>query len=585
MRELELLSPARDYETGRQAILHGADAVYIGPTSHGARRAAANSIDDIRRLVEFAHPYRARVYATVNTVVYERELRNVEKLIKDLYSIGVDALIVQDMGILRLDIPPIELHASTQCDTRTIDKAHFLDNVGFSQIVLARELTLSEIREICSSVRSKVECFIHGALCVSYSGRCHASLACGGRSANRGECAQMCRLPYTLTDACGKQLAKDKYLLSLHDFNATNSLRELVNAGVSSFKIEGRLKSPEYVKNVTAWYRMQLDAIIAENPQKYMRSSVGVSTIDFIPDLNKSFNRGFTDFCLTNRRNANMASVETPKSLGEPINSISELHNGDGISWPSKQGYSGTNVNGIDGKYIVNREGRRITLPAGTRRTYDILWDKKMRGETASRRISIDVELYDNRLEARDERGMFVVVDFAPDISVAKKPAFRRDVFSRLGETIYSLRKFTDNVGETRFIPNSQLTEARRRLISALTQAASSAYKYGRRLSEDECDYPVSELSYMDNVTNTLAESFYRNHGVKKIENGAESSGKNLDNCRVMTSRHCILRQMGMCLNDNPNSGVRLPLTLTSGAYKFRPNFNCKDCEMTLTKL
>lgn len=266
MRELELLAPAGNHDIAVQAILHGADAVYMGASSHGARRNAANSIDDIRRTVDFAHIYRAKVYVTVNTIIYEKELKTVETLITDLYRAGVDAIIVQDMAILRMDIPPIQLHASTQCDIRTPEKARFLQDVGFSQLVLPRELTLSEIRQMSEAVDVPLECFIHGALCVSYSGRCHASAALCGRSANRGECAQICRLPFTLTDATGKTISRDKHLLSLRDFNTSDILADLVGAGASSFKIEGRLKEAAYVKNVVGAYRRILDSIIAGNP-------------------------------------------------------------------------------------------------------------------------------------------------------------------------------------------------------------------------------------------------------------------------------------------------------------------------------
>ncbi|MDE5868996.1 MAG: U32 family peptidase, partial [Muribaculaceae bacterium] len=289
MRKLELLAPAANIEVGRQAILHGADAVYIGATSHGARHNASNSIEDIAELVKFAHQYRAKVYVTVNTLVYENEIREVENLIDSLYRIKVDALIVQDMGILRMNIPPIALHSSTQCDTRTAEKAFFLENVGFSQIVLARELSLEEISKICKSVTVPVECFIHGALCVCYSGRCQASEVCMSRSANRGECGQMCRLPYTLKNSKGEILEKDKYLLSLSDFNTSNIIFNLIEAGVSSFKIEGRLKDVEYVKNVTAFYRRLIDSYILKFPDKFCRSSVGDSDIKFVPNLEKSF--------------------------------------------------------------------------------------------------------------------------------------------------------------------------------------------------------------------------------------------------------------------------------------------------------
>ena len=278
-RNIELLSPAANKEVAKAAILSGADAVYIGATSHGARHRAANSIEDIREVVDFAHTYRARVYVTVNTLVYDNELEQVRELICRLYEVGVDALIVQDMSILRMDIPPIALHASTQCDTRTPEKARFLESVGCSQIVLARELTIPEIKEICDRVSVPVECFVHGALCVRYSGRCGASQACLGRSANRGECAQMCRMPYTLRNADGQVIEKDRYLLSLRDFNASPHLEEMLEAGVSSFKIEGRLKDVDYVRNVTAYYRKAIDEIIVRNQDRYVRSSFGESAI------------------------------------------------------------------------------------------------------------------------------------------------------------------------------------------------------------------------------------------------------------------------------------------------------------------
>ena len=302
VKTLELLAPAGNPDIAREAILHGADAVYIGASSHGARHNASNSIDDIKRVVEFAHIFRAKVYVTVNTIVYEKEIRQVERLISDLYNIGVDAIIVQDMGILRMEIPPIQLHASTQCDIRTPEKARFLQDAGFSQLVLPRELTLEEIREISEAVEVPLESFIHGALCVSYSGRCHASFATCGRSANRGECAQLCRLPYTLSDAEGRILARDKHLLSLRDLNTIDILPKIIAAGVTSFKIEGRLKEAAYVKNTVSAYRQALDSFISENPDKYRRSSAGKSEISFIPSLSKSFNRGFSHYFIDKRR-------------------------------------------------------------------------------------------------------------------------------------------------------------------------------------------------------------------------------------------------------------------------------------------
>lgn len=346
MRYLELLAPARNADTAISAILAGADAVYMGASSHGARKDAANSIDDIRRVTDFAHQFNAKVYATVNTIIYDRELRDVERLITDLYHSGTDALIVQDMGILRMDIPPIELHASTQCDIRSVEKARFLAEVGFTRLVLPRELSLREIEEIHSAVPdTELEAFIHGALCVSYSGDCRASFMTGGRSANRGECAQICRLPYTLTDSRGRKFMEDKHLLSLRDLNRSDSLGAMADAGVCSFKIEGRLKEEGYVKNTVAWYSRILDRVVGESGGNYRRLSAGRSNAGFNPSPEKSFNRGFTTYFLSGHAPVKgIASFDTPKATGTPVGKVkrcegkviiaelsAQLANGDGL--------------------------------------------------------------------------------------------------------------------------------------------------------------------------------------------------------------------------------------------------------------
>ena len=583
-RPLELLAPARDAETARQAILHGADAVYIGASSHGARSAASNSVDDIRGLVDFAHPYRARIYVTVNTIVYENELQTVERLLSDLYRAGVDAIIVQDMGILRMDIPPIQLHASTQCDISTPEKARFLQDAGFSQLVLARELTLNEIRTVCNTVNVPVECFVHGALCVSYSGRCHASLACGGRSANRGECAQICRMPYTLYDGTGRIVMRDKYLLSMHDFNASRSLADMVNAGVSSFKIEGRLKDVKYVKNTTAYYRQLLDRIIEENPQSYCRSSYGKSDISFTPDLDKSFNRGYTDFCLTNRRNSDLASTLTPKSLGEVIHDTASLNNGDGISWFENGQYTGVRVNRIDNGKIYAAGNKRISHGITLHRTYDVQWEQMLSRDTAERKIAVSMSLDAKGLTLADERGLSARVCFSPTTDIAQKPQNRRGVFEKTGGTIYQLRDFTDSIGETVFIPNSQLADLRRRGLKALDTAAAASYPFRYRSAEDlKSTFPAKRLDYRANVSNSKAASFYKEHGVADIEPAAEALRKSLNGCSVMTSRHCILRQAGLCLRDNKHA--RPPYSIDNDNNRFRIETDCSRCEMSLIKL
>lgn len=590
MRELELLAPAADVNVAMEAILHGADAVYIGASSHGARKAASNSLEDIKGLVNFAHPFRARVYVTVNTIVYEHELESVRSLIRDLYYSGVDAIIVQDMSILRMDLPPIALHASTQCDTRTLAKARFLEDVGFSQIVLARELTLSEIREICIGVSVPVECFVHGALCVSYSGRCHASQSACGRSANRGECSQICRLPFTLTDSRNKILAKDRHLLSMKDFNLSDRMEELVEAGVTSFKIEGRLKDASYVKNITSFYRRIIDDIISAHPDMYRRSSCGVQKIDFKPNLAKSFNRGFTHYFLDSRTPVKISSPLTPKSMGEIVKP-SDLNNGDGISYFNEnKEYVGVNVNRVDerGKIFT---ARSVRIPKGAElhRTYDREWQTWMAKPTAIRKIRVDISIDKHGVTAYDERGVRVRLPLDVTIDVARKPMDTSRIFGKLGNTIYELRDFTNNLPADIFIPASELTDLRQRLVELLDKAAETTYIFDKRRAEHpNAIYPHKILDYQDNVANSLAESFYLEHGVSQISPAMEVEKNKISNedahrkggRSVMTTRHCILREMGQCLKrgGKPN----LPLKITSGNMEFTLDFDCKNCEMNL---
>lgn len=603
IRQLELLAPAADKEVARQAILHGADAVYIGASSHGARSKAANSIEDIREVVDFAHKYRARVYVTVNTLVYEHEIPEVESLITSLYRAGVDAIIVQDMSVLRMNIPPIELHASTQCDTRTPEKARFLEESGFSQVVLARELTMPEISNICKSVDVPVECFVHGALCVCYSGRCQASEMCLGRSANRGECSQMCRLPYTLRNSKGDVLIKDKYLLSLSDFNASAGMLQLVEAGVSSFKIEGRLKDATYVKNVTAAYRRIIDSIIASAPDKYCRSSYGESIISFEPDLYKSFNRGFTSYFLKNRTPGQMASLYTPKSKGEIIDDIRELNNGDGISWlnPKTMAYEGVMVNKVEnGRIIANR---RVDIPRNVeiRRTLNRVWQQQMAKETAVRKINVDIAIDEKGIRAEDERGGLVRIPLDTELIPSNKKMDPRPIFEKLGNTVYKLRNFTNNFPETAFIPASILTGLRRRLTATLDEANISTYPYHYRRAENlDSTFPLKRLESSDNVANSLAFDFYKSHGVQEIKEAVEIqdrktriNGKN--DTPVMVTRYCLRRELGFCKKHPErkyasqdiftrrtvsSEDLSEPLTISSGPHTFSLKFDCRNCEM-----
>ena len=617
MKKIELLSPAGNADIAIEAIKHGADAIYIGAPSHGARKNASNSPEEIRRVVDFAHIFGAKVYVTVNTIIYENELRDVERMIREIYRAGADALIVQDMGILRMDIPPIALHASTQCDIRTPEKARFLQEVGFSQIVLARELTIKEIKAITAAVEIPVEVFVHGALCVSYSGRCSAGFACAGRSGNRGECPQICRLPFTLRDGSGKILAKDKYLLSLKDYRAENHLEELIEAGVSSFKIEGRLKEAGYVKNVTAYYSRRLNEITEASQGKYIRSSYGNVELKFEPSLEKSFNRGFTDYGL-GRSMKNIASIHTPKSLGEPIKNTRELRPGDGISFFDKDGrFDGVLVNGIrNGDIIGNRP---FSLPAGARiyRTSSVEWKKLMAAETAVRTLPLNITLSISRredatfsrrdmacrvasaetpsrrdtacrvappsltLKAQDPTGSYIILNTSLKGEPARKENSYISIFEKLGDTPFRLNNFESHIAGL-FFPASALTSARRELIKKLLQAKRATYRYDYRRNENRAyPYPAKELDYRDNVANSLAETFYKEHGIRSIEPALEVSGRSkAKGKKVMTTRHCILRELGLCLKQG--SKPKLPLTLESGNIKLTPSFDCTRCEMHL---
>ena len=605
-REIELLAPARDADIAIEAILHGADAVYMGPQSHGARAAAGNSTEDIARVAAFAHQFGAKVYATVNTLVFDDEIQRVEKLISDLYEVGVDALIVQDLGILRMNIPPITLHASTQCDLRTPEKAKFLESMGFSQLVMARELSLKEIADIHTAVpNTPLEAFVHGALCVSYSGRCQVSQCLKGRSANRGECAQICRLPFDLLDGEGNVLEKSKHLLSLRDYNASDYLEELLEAGVSSLKIEGRLKDCGYVKNVVAYYRQALDKVIAAHPDKYVRASHGVSKYTFEPNLSKSFNRSFTSYFLTERNPKNgkeMASLRTPKSLGEPVGTVlsakgktvrvsttAKISNGDGLSYFDQNGgYVGFRVNKVEGADLILKDA--ISIKAGTSiyRTYDKAFDDLLGGQSSSRKVAIDARLWWANgllnLQLSDERGNRVVksVD-CPELDIAKTDQRPRQIqaIGKLGGTIYRLEK-AEVMGE-RFIPSSVLAQLRRDAVDLLDRAQRITFKRPFRLPEQLGALCFSKyLTYYDNVANHLARELYENHGAEIVEPALECKMPN-GSPVVMHTRYCIRRELGACKKQK--GGKKLPeqLLLRNGEHILEVHCDCAKCEMQIT--
>ena len=601
---IELLAPARDADIAIAAIDHGADAVYMGAAHHGARADATNTLDDVRRACDYAHQFGARIYATVNTLIYNNELKEVERLVHDLYRIGVDALIVQDLGMLRLDLPPIALHASTQCDLRTPEKARFLEALGFSQLVMARELTLDEITAIRKVTTVPLEAFVHGALCVSYSGRCAISQVLKGRSANRGECAQLCRLPYDLVDGQGRAIVEGKHLLSLRDMARHDRLEQMMAAGVSSFKIEGRLKDMSYVKNVVAFYRRAIDKVIDRYPDRYRRSSSGSVELTFEPALDKSFNRGFTHYFLDERRPKDgtaIASIDTPKSQGEflgrvlrcngnslTIDTRATLANGDGLSYYDVQGqFTGARVNRVlDRGTVLLRE--RAAIPRGTLiyRTADKAFNDLLAKPSATRTIAVNADMrYTGNmlvLTLDDERGNHVTHTVDCDLQPAAKPQGERQraELAKLGGTIYRLNEA--QVPSDIFIPASLLARLRRETVELLDRAHGITRTVEKRRPEDKSfPCPVKKLAPADNVANCLADRLYRDHGVTDIIPAIETltfASPNL----LMHTRYCIRRQLGACLKGKNANRLPRELYLKTGDTILKVTCDCKACEMRI---
>ena len=604
-RAIELLSPARNIDCGLAAVDHGADAVYIGAARFGARAAAGNPIEDIARLADYAHTYHARIYATVNTVLRDDELAETEQLIRQLWQAGVDALIVQDLGITRLDLPPIPLHASTQMDNRTVEKVRFLSEAGFRQVVLARELSLDDIARIHRACpETALEVFVHGALCVSYSGQCYASQACFGRSANRGECAQFCRLPFTLVDAEGRTIARNKHLLSLKDLNQSGQLEQLLDAGVSSLKIEGRLKDVSYVKNVTAAYRQKLDEILARR-KEYVRASSGTCRYTFRPQLDKSFSRGFTNYFL-NGRTQDIASFDTPKSLGEEMGTLKELrkdcltvagvkpfHNGDGLCYIDERGQlQGLRINRVEGNrlYPALPTGQmpRIAPRTPLYRNFDQEFERLLSRPSAERKIGLRWRLWETgtgfALGATDEDGHRAVLHFACDKQPARTPqaANIRAQLAKLGNTPFEARDEAEVYMEAEwFLPSSALADWRRQVVQRLLDVRRIGYR--RELSvrhETHHPYPTDTLTYLGNVLNGQARQFYIAHGVRRIDPAYEAQAA--PGAVLMFCRHCLRFSMGWCpTHQRGRSPYREPFYLVSAdGRRFRLSFDCRNCQM-----
>ena len=602
-RKIELLAPARNLECGIEAINHGADAVYIGAPKFGARAAAVNSLEDIAALVEYAHLYNARIYVTVNTILKEEELKETEEMIRELYRIGVDALIVQDMAIAKLELPPIPLHASTQMDNRTVDKVKFLRDAGFRQVVLARELSLREIGKIHEACPdTPLEVFVHGALCVSYSGQCYVSQACFGRSANRGECAQFCRLPFSLVDAEGKMIAKDKHLLSLKDLNQSEELEALLDAGASSLKIEGRLKDVSYVKNVTAAYRQKLDAIFARR-KEYTRASSGKCRFDFKPQLDKSFSRGFTHYFL-HGRSKDIFSFDTPKSLGEEMGTMKEsrgnyltvagvksFSNGDGVCYLDEQGrLQGFRINRVDGNKLYPQEMPRIKPRTMLYRNFDQEFERILARKSSERKIAVCILLAENNfgfsLTMTDEDDNSVTLTLPRDREPARTPQADnlKNQLAKLGNTPFEAERIDIDFSENWFIPASVLSELRRQLVEQLIIARKVNYRRELAVWKPTTHtFPQQTLSYLGNVMNTRAASFYQDHGVKEVEPAYEKQP--VEAAVLMFCKHCLRYSMGWCpIHQRERSPYKEPYYLVgTDGKKFRLSFDCKNCQMKVS--
>ena len=589
MTPLELLAPAKNLACGIAAIDHGADAVYIGAPKFGARAAVGNSIDDIRQLCEYAHQFDAKIYVTLNTIVYDDELEQVRGLIDELAAIGVDAVLVQDMGLLQfMDGKPFEIHASTQTDNRTADKVRWLKQLGFSRAVLARELSAEEIAEIHREVPDiELEVFVHGALCVSYSGICYASQHCFQRSANRGECAQFCRMRFSLVDAEGTEVEHERYLLSLKDMNQSDNLEKLIEAGAVSFKIEGRLKDVAYVKNVTAAYSERLNAYIRKHPEEYCRASKGRCEYTFTPNLNRTFNRGYTTY-FVNGRQPDIASFDTSKAVGEFVGRVKEIRNdsfnvagtasfanGDGLCFlNSDRQFEGFRANRVAGNRIFP-----FKMPAGLRpgmalyRNNDQEFERILSKPSATRKIAITVALrsVDDGFELSANG---VTVHFDAEHQLAQKSPRENIVrqLSKLGDTIYECAEVVVPDNFNFFIPNSQLSDMRRQLIDAMGQAKREVKQ--ARVGKNP---GVKELSYQNNISNHQSAAFYGTNELSAYElKGGDGP--------IMQCRHCLRYSLGYCVKRGGKRHTwREPLSLVLGdGRRFRLEFDCQHCQMNV---
>jgi collagenase-like PrtC family protease len=606
-KKIEILAPAKNLYQGMAAVNAGADAVYIGAHMFGARTNATNSVDDIAEMVKYAHLFKAKVFVTVNTILYDNELDSCRQLIWDLYNIGVDALIIQDMGILEMDLPPILLHASTQANNRDANHVKFLAEAGIQRVVLARELNLDQILEIHEASGVELEFFVTGALCVSFSGNCYMSVANGERSANRGSCAQNCRLPYQLIDGTGTTLIENSHLLSIKDLDLSDELPNLIKAGVSSFKIEGRLKDIVYVKNNTSYLRKKLDGFLEAHADTFEKASSGRTFYQFEPELDRSFNRGYTDY-FVNQRHAKIGSWESPKSKGQYIGKLLEikangylienyesLNNGDGLHFINEQGEAdGLQVNIIVNDLVVPNELKRIPVGTDIYRNLDAEFTRMLENEnSAVRKIGVKMRFEETesgfRLHVVDEDGH----ESTADLETPKEPAKNTEGLeenikknlAKTGNTPFIVDELELELTQNWFLPISKINEVRRTALEQLAEIRVRDYhREELPMVKTEHPYPVKSLDFTYNVSNKLARAFYKRHGVTEIEKAFElqwDPGKS----RVMVTKYCVKYELGKCPRyQRETMGTKLaePLTLKHGEVEYKLKFNCKPCEMEI---
>ena len=607
MKTIELLSPAKNLEVGKAAINHGADAVYIGGPDFGAREKVSNSIEDIEKLCRHAALYDAKVYVTLNTLLRDNELERARKIVYDCWNVGVDALIVQDMSLMMMDLPPISLHASTQCNNLSLEKVQFLEKVGFSQVVLGRELTLEQIKKIRANTSVPLEFFVHGSLCVCQSGQCYLSHYLGNRSANRGACAQPCRLPWNLLDENGKTLIENRHLLSLKDLNNSAHLEQLIDAGITSFKIEGRLKEADYVKNVTAFYRQKLDEIISRRSD-LQPASIGRCSFGFEVNPEKSFSRGFTDYFIEGRKKG-IDSPFTPKSMGEYVGEVTwcnsvrmelrtdkVLHNGDGFCFIDGNGeLKGLRADVVNGNAISCNRPHGASRGTKIHRNFDIEWQKQVDASNGNRMIDIQLALEENEngyeLIASIDNGRdapwYVSTNAKCEKIIANNPEKATENIRKKalqwGDTVFNPVDLKLDFTQPYLIPASVIGEMKRNLVEKLMNQLVENHKNNRPhrdILQNDAAYPETELSYLGNVTNALATEFYRQHGVSEIEDGLEKSYSKQPGIKVMTTKHCIRYGNGMCSKETGQKAT--PLILSNEKGTFRLEFDCRNCQMNV---